>query len=279
LVPEVIAEQRATARTAVFKTSLIEPFSEKTSDSESEIENSGTTMIDPELRSTNFLQQSSNCNETQPNQGIKIRDVFPLFSGDQSLADIEPISDQSQNYGIQVSVDYDAFRGVPDGSWENNGLRTGFNYATRLGSFSDATGIGMQIGGSVGVYDWAGTEYRLQNTNRAETQGFLTYGLYRKPIEGSRLVAGVVQDWSFNDTYGVYGQSPTMSQLRAQLGYAVSASNEFGVMGTDHPKCRCHHVANDQSTQCLLAPQMVCRRSGHLVEHWCSLNGPTGGRR
>ena len=64
--------------------------------------------------------------------------------------------------------------------WENNGLNTGFNFGTRLGRFSDVTGIGFQMGGSIGIYDWSGTDYRFQNMEQAETQGFLTMGFFRK---------------------------------------------------------------------------------------------------
>jgi hypothetical protein len=35
-----------------------------------------------------------------------------------------------------------------------------------------------------------------------------------------------------NAHYGVFGQDPSMSQLRGQVGYATSAWNEFGVWGT-----------------------------------------------
>jgi len=165
---------------------------------------------------------------------IGLKDVFPLFNGDSSLDGIEPVSDEFRTNGVLAFVDYDAFRGVPDGSWENNGIRTGFNFATRLGQFTEITGVGLQAGASIGAYDWAGTEYRLQNQNQAQTQGFFTYGLYRKPNENSRLTAGLVQDVSVNANYGVFAQNPVLSQLRAQLGYATSASNEFGVWGTAH---------------------------------------------
>ena len=171
---------------------------------------------------------------SESDRPVGIRDTFPLFDGDRSLADLAPISDDSQSKGLLLFVDYDAFRGVSDGAWENNGIRTGFNYASRLGQFSDLTGIGAQVGASVGIYDWAGTDYRAQNQNQAETQGFITYGFYRKPTEESRFTGGVVQDWSFNDNFGVFGKSPSMSQIRSQLGYAVSASNEFGIWGTAH---------------------------------------------
>ena len=75
---------------------------------------------------------------------------------------------------ISVLLGYEAFRGHPDGGWENNGINTGFNFGTRIGRFSDWTGIGMQIGGTIGVYDWSGTDYRLANQDQAEMQDFFT---------------------------------------------------------------------------------------------------------
>lgn len=167
-------------------------------------------------------------------QRVGLRDVFPLFSGDASLENVDPISQEHRPLGLLYFVDYDAFRGIPDGGWQNNGIRTGFNLATRLGTFSDLTGIGLQVGSSVGIYDWGGTDYRMQNQEQVETQGFLTYGLYRKPDDISRITGGIVQDWCFNDNFGVFGKCPTLSQLRGQIGYATSASNEFGLWGTAH---------------------------------------------
>jgi hypothetical protein len=172
--------------------------------------------------------------DAQPSGWIRVGDVFPLFSGDPDLEGAAPVSDERADFGTLLFVDYDAFRGIPDGGWGNYGIRTGFNSAARLGSLSDLTGIGLQIGASVGAYNWAGTDYRLQNQTRVQTQGFFTYGLYRRPTEESPLVAGLVQDWSFNDTFSVFGENPTLSQLRGQLGYAASASNEFGIWGTLH---------------------------------------------
>lgn len=173
---------------------------------------------------------------------ITPQDVFPLFSGDRSLDGVDPVSEELRPTGILAFVNYDAFRGVPDDSWENNGIRVGFNFATRLGRLSEATGIGFQAGSSIGAYDWGGTDYRLRNQNQAETQGFFTYGLYRKPTENSRITGGVVQDISVNANYGIFAQSPVLSQVRAQIGYATSASNEFGVWGTAHVLSSTHEV-------------------------------------
>ena len=180
----------------------------------------------------NSLVFSDKGSAPQPRVGI--RDVLPLFSGDASLEGLEPISDECRRQNLVMFVDYDSFMGTPDGGWSNNGIRTGLDFSTSLGSFSDLTGIGLQAGGSVGVYDWSGTDYRVRNRAGAEVQGFFTYGLFRKPTDDSRITAGLVQDWSVNDTYGVFGQNPIMSQLRGQLGYAFSASNEFGIAATAH---------------------------------------------
>ena len=89
-------------------------------------------------------------------------------------------SEAPNDWSISIFYAYETFRGVSDGNWENNGLNTGFNFGTRLGRFSDATGIGFQMGGSIGIYNWSGTDYRIQNMEQAETQGFLTMGFFRK---------------------------------------------------------------------------------------------------
>jgi|GEM_PF-2644240 len=195
---------------------------------------------------------------------IGLRDVFPLFSGDESLEGVGPVADAVKNHGLMIFVDYDAFRGISDSSWENNGIRTGFNFATRLGEFSQLTGIGFQIGASVGVYDWAGAAYRAQNQSQTETQGYLTYGLYRKPTENSRLIAGLVQDWSFNNNFGTFGENPTLSQLRGQLGYAISSSNEFGVWGTAHVHSSTINVPGFGPTKW----QTVNQLSGYWHHKW-----------
>ncbi len=141
------------------------------------------------------------------------------------------VCDDCPNYGFMAFLSYDSFRGVADQSWQNNGVVTGFNFGSRLGVLSDLTGIGFQIGGSIGVYDWSGTDYRLQNQNLAETQGFFTFGLFRRATDTSKWNIGVVQDYMYNNNFGVLGQNPMLSQMRGQLGYCTSASNEFGVWG------------------------------------------------
>jgi hypothetical protein len=140
--------------------------------------------------------------------------------------------EECPTWGLQTFVGYDSWRGIADDSWQNNGIHVGANIGTRLGPISDATGIGFQLGASIGVYDWSGTDYRPNNTNSAEPQGFITYGFFRKANASSNWTGALVQDWMLNNNFGEYSQNPTMSQLRAQLGYTLGQSNELGLWGT-----------------------------------------------
>lgn len=146
--------------------------------------------------------------------------------------EMSPACDQCPRHGLVAFLGYDSWRGPVDDSWANNGIHKGANFGTHLGPFSDWTGFGGQIGGSVGVYDWSGTEYRIANQDVAEVQGFLTYGLFRKANDETRWSASLVQDWMFNYNYGALSQRPTLAQWRWQLGYATDAWNEWGFWGT-----------------------------------------------
>ncbi len=165
-----------------------------------------------------------------------IRDLRPLKGESSSESGSScpwPGCDAGPTRSIVGLVGYDSWRGVSDESWQNNGIHSGFNLGSRLGRLSELTGIGGQIGGTVGVYDWSGTDYRPgSQQSAATTQGFMTYGLFHKPNDVSRWNAGIVQDWMFANNFGSFGQSVTLSQLRMQLGYAVSDRDEFGAWGT-----------------------------------------------
>ena len=143
-------------------------------------------------------------------------------------------SDTYNDWSVSIFYAYEGFRGTSDGAWENNGVNTGFNFGTRLGRFSDATGIGFQIGGSIGIYDWSGTDYRFQNMEQAETEGFFTMGFFRKAQPESPWNAGLVFDWMLNNNFSVFNESPTLNQFRYQVGYDVNDTNEIGVWGTVH---------------------------------------------
>ena len=145
---------------------------------------------------------------------------------------LSPECEACPNRGMFAFLGYDSWRGISDGGWANYGIHTGVNFGSRLGAFSDWTGIGLQVGGSAGAANWAGTDYRLSRQDDAQTQGFFTYGLFRKPQGDSAWSAAVVHDWMFNDNYGLFAEDPTMGQWRAQAGYALSDRDEAGLWGT-----------------------------------------------
>jgi len=82
-------------------------------------------------------------------------------------------------HGIVGLLGYDAWKGISDMGWTNSGIHSGLNYGKRLGRISDATGIGFQIGATMGVYNWSGTDYRFSSNDQAQPQGSET--LHRTP--------------------------------------------------------------------------------------------------
>ena len=136
------------------------------------------------------------------------------------------------NWGYYGFFGYDSWRGIPDDGWCNNGLHAGVNFGTRLGPVSDWTGIGFQLGSSVGVYDFNGTNYHISRMDQATMQGFVTYGFFHKANEQSNWNASVVQDWMLTSNYSIFAENPTLSQWRGQVGYVFGPLNELGLWGT-----------------------------------------------
>jgi hypothetical protein len=153
-------------------------------------------------------------------------------NADCGTADLCPVCDECPKIGVYGFFGYDSWRGVQDDGWANAGLHKGVNFATRLGRVSDWTGIGFQLGASIGVYNWNGTNYHLTHQDEATPQGFITYGFFRKANEQSNWSGAVVQDWMLNSNFGVFAQNPTLAQWRGQLGYALGPWNELGVWST-----------------------------------------------
>lgn len=151
--------------------------------------------------------------------------------------------DDSPAHSFVGFLGYDSWHGHPDGAWGNNGIHMGFNYGTRLGRFSDWTRIGAQIGGSVGVYNWSGSNYRMSNNEQATTQGFVTYGLFRRACVDSPWSFAVAHDLMINHNYSVMGEDMTLGQVRAEVGYAVDDQNEFGIWGARHVQSDTRNVA------------------------------------
>ena len=212
-----------------------------------------------------------------------VQPIYPIYSpqavdgSSQQPADgTQPVDlgqaavgDDVRNWSISLTYGYETFRGVSDGNWQNNGLNTGFNFGTQLGQFSDLTGIGFQVGGSIGIYNWSGTDYRIMDDDEAQTQGFITTGFFRKATAESPWDAAIVFDWMINNNFGVYNASPTLNQWRFHLGYDVNDCNEIGVWGAvrganlDPRGClrRPGFVASRRPDQRLFPPQVGIRRA------------------
>ena len=128
----------------------------------------------------------------------------------------------------------DAFRGPPDGAFSGNfGSVTGLNAAAPI---VESWGLGWQLGASYGVYDFAGRPSPALNQRGAQQQIFVITGFFRRAAEGERLSFGVVHDWMVNNNYGQYALSPTLSQWRGQLEWAMSGINSLGIWATVHDR-------------------------------------------
>jgi hypothetical protein len=138
----------------------------------------------------------------------------------------------SVRVGGDAAVAFDYFRSLPDGSWTgNNGAFTSLNLA--VGLPKEKYGLGVQMGGSYGLYDWDGRGSNLTGNRKAlQQQGFLTVGLFRVTPYCSGFNGGIVYDVMFNKHFGVFALDPIIGQLRAQTSYLIQGSNELGVWGT-----------------------------------------------
>ena len=128
--------------------------------------------------------------------------------------------------GGDISLGADSFRSLPEGSYSGN---VGAVVALNLACALHRQGIGVQGGGSFGVYEWDG---RASTESKAlQLQGFATAGLFRMTPQVSGINAGACYDWNIEGKYGVFGLSPTLTQLRGQFGYLFNGNNEFGILG------------------------------------------------
>jgi len=112
------------------------------------------------------------------------------------------------------------------------GLVTGFNTGVGL---VDDWGIRGQFGASVGLYDPKGRLGIVPSQNTAESQLFITTGLYKRGDmlnEEDRISWGVVIDYFHANDWGVNTSAFDLTQLRGMFGYALNESTEVGVWGT-----------------------------------------------
>ena len=145
--------------------------------------------------------------ETEPTQ--KAKNDFPL--------------------GGDLSLGFDSYRSLPEGSWNGNiGTYGSIHLAYSIPWQHE--GAGIQAGGSYGVYDWDGNG--ATGSKEIQQESFVSAGLFRMTPSCSGVNAGLVYDWQFNGKIGVFGLSPSLAQVRGQIGYLFKGGNEFGFWGS-----------------------------------------------
>jgi hypothetical protein len=141
-----------------------------------------------------------------------------------------PYSERCPRIGAVLFSGIDSFRGITNGSTAGNyGAVNGLNLG---GALVEDYGIGWQFGGSYGVYNFSGNPSAFSNTANSTLQGFITTGLFQRANTNRRWSWGLVHDWMITNNFGAFGNSPTLSQWRGQLAWALSAKNEVGMWAT-----------------------------------------------
>lgn len=150
--------------------------------------------------------------------------AFSIFA--LAAAEKEP---SSFPLGGEVSLGFDSFRSLPEGSWNGNiGAVGSFQLAYAIPR--QELGFGVQGGSSFGMYNWDGRG--STDSKSIQLQGFATVGLFRETPVSSGVNMGFCYDWSINGQYGVFQLSPTMAQVRGQAGYLCKGGNEFGLLAS-----------------------------------------------
>jgi hypothetical protein len=122
---------------------------------------------------------------------------------------------------------------IDDDDGNNFGFRFGFNAGVPL---SECRGIGMQFGMSYGLYNFHGRDVGGEES-MVEEQLFLSAGVFKRAdwcaACPDRWVWGLVYDHMVTDNTGEEGwEIGRLGQVRWQLGYALSVSDEVGVFGS-----------------------------------------------
>jgi hypothetical protein len=158
------------------------------------------------------------------------------FSPERLLAPLErfPIT----AYGFTVA---DSWRGLPDGHFQNNnGVKKGLNFGGLVPGLREY-GIGAQLGASYGLYHTSGRDSDPDAAGKWQQQTFVTAGLFRHATVDLPLSFGIVYDGMINAEYGVFAQSPYLSQFRMQIGYIVNPKDEIGFWMTQHGPGTTHY--------------------------------------
>lgn len=145
-----------------------------------------------------------------------------------------PCADPCPRIGWYGFMGVDSWRGVTTGTYQsNNGFAGGLNGGVPL-PWLGTYGFGAQFGGSYAAYDFNGQSSPPPGSSEVMQQIFLTTGFFRRPDQRVPIGFGIVQDWMIANSYGTYSNSPTVGQVRMQIGYAFNPLNEIGLWGAVH---------------------------------------------
>lgn len=145
-------------------------------------------------------------------------------------------------FAASAGLAYDYFRSVPEGDFDGNiGGLWDVNIGMRA-PYLDCYNVGLQLGGSYGVYDWSGrTSNVTGNPREVQQQGFLTAALTIENPMDTGIQGAIAFDWMINKNFGVFALPCGLSQFRFQGGYLWDC-NEFGVLGTVNTHTCHRHV-------------------------------------
>lgn len=161
-----------------------------------------------------------------------MRILLVLFFIANVYADFPPIKGE-------VTLALDNFRSLPEGSWQGN---MGSFVSINLKAFLPRS-FALQLGGSYGLYDWAGRTSSFTHRDEFQQQAFVTGAVLWETPCASGFNLGVAYDAMCNKELGVFAVDPFMTQIRGQLGYLIKSKNEIGVwvsheMNTSHQESR-----------------------------------------
>jgi hypothetical protein len=144
--------------------------------------------------------------------------------------------DECHPWEAYLFAGLDSFRGISNGSYPSNeGLSGGFNAGFALPGLKDY-GIGGQFGASYGESDFGGKVSPGSRLNDAESQTFITIGLFRRATENAPVSAGLAYDYMIGSNFGTFGSDLSLSQWRGEIAYALNGCNEFGLWGARHDR-------------------------------------------
>lgn len=135
----------------------------------------------------------------------------------------------------EISLAFDNFRSLPDGSWEGNtGGVIEFNCGMPINlNYSFCPEIGIQLGGSYGIYDWSGRgSGYVTRSKRTQQDKFLTVGVFKRTSNCSGLNLALAYDQLFAKHFGAFGRSISIGQIRFETSYLIHNANELGIWGT-----------------------------------------------